>query len=85
MAGHHEEKEDVETQWNTMHDSMTKAAEEVLPKKKREQKQKWMTTDIIHILQKMEEHKRAKTTNPLKYNQIKKEVARGEGMHKGQL
>lgn len=46
-------------------------AEEVLPKKKREQKQPWMTQEILG---KMETRKKAKNGDPVKYNQLKKEV-----------
>ena len=66
-----QEREDTETQWTSLRDSITKAAEEVLPKKTRKQKQPWMTKEI---LEKMEERKRAKTLYPTKHNQLKKEV-----------
>ena len=64
---------DTEKQWTALKESMTKAAEEVLPKKKRVQKQPWMTEEI---LEKMEKRKIAKSLDPEKYNQLKKEVER---------
>ena len=64
---------DTEKQWTALKESMTKAAEEVLPKKKRVQKQPWMTKEI---LEKMEKRKIAKSLDPEKYNQLKKEVER---------
>ena len=66
-------QDDTEKQWTALKESMTKAAEEVLPKKKRVQKQPWMTEEI---LEKMEKRKIAKSLDPEKYNQLKKEVER---------
>ena len=66
-------QDDTEKQWTALKESMTKAATEVLPKKKRVQKQPWMTEEI---LEKMEKRKIAKSLDPEKYNQLKKEVER---------
>ena len=66
-----QEKEDTETQWSTLRDSMTQAAAEVLPKKTNKKKQRWMTKEILEM---MEERKKAKHTNATKYNQLKKEI-----------
>ena len=74
-------QDDTEKQWKALKESMTKAAEEVLPnhhniqqkKKKRVQKQPWMTEEI---LEKMEKRKIAKSLDPEKYDQLKKEVER---------
>ena len=66
-------QDDTEKQWTALKESMTKAAEEVLPKKKRIQKQPGMTEEI---LKKMETRKIAKSLDPEKHNQLKKEVER---------
>ena len=42
----------TEKQWTALKESMTKAAEEVLPKKKRVQKQPWMTEEILEKMEK---------------------------------
>ena len=65
-----QEQDDTEKQWIALRESMTKAAE-VLPTKKREQKQPWMTQEI---LEKMKTRKKAKCGDPVKYSQLKKEV-----------
>ena len=59
---HHQD--DTERQWTALKESMAKAAEEVLPKK-RTQKQPWMTEEI---LEKMKKRKIAKSLDPEKYN-----------------
>ena len=66
-------QDDTEKQWTALKESMTKAEEEVLAKKKRVQKQPWMTEEI---LEKMEKRKIAKSLDPEKYSQLKKEVER---------
>ena len=66
-------QDDTEKQWTALKESMTKAAEEVLPKKKCVQKQPWMTEEI---LEKMEKRKITKSLDPETYNQLKKEVER---------
>ena len=58
-------QDDTEKQWTALKESMSKAAEEVLPKKKRVQKQPWMTAEIQ---EKMEKWKIAKSLDPEKYN-----------------
>ena len=68
---HHQD--DTERQWTALKESMVKAAEEVLPKMKHTQKQPWMTEEI---LEKMEKRKIAKSLDPEKYNQLKKEAER---------
>ena len=65
--------DDTEKQFTALKEKMTKAAEEVLLKKKRVQKQPWMTEEI---LEKMEKRKIAKSLDPEKYNHLKKEVER---------
>ena len=54
---------DKEQQWTALRESLTKAAEEVLPKKKRAQKQPWMTKEI---LEKMEKRRKDKNPRPRK-------------------
>ena len=66
-----QEQDDADNQWIALRESMTSAAEEVLPKKKREQKQPWITQEI---LEKMKERKIAKNVDPVRYKQLKKEV-----------
>ena len=50
---------------------MVNAAKEVLPCKKKEPKQSWITKDI---LEKMRERKKAKSNDQAKYNRLRKEV-----------
>lgn len=71
VEGTPQDQDDTEKQWTALRESMTKAAEEVLPKKKCAQKQPWMTKEI---LEKMEKRKKAKSLDPVIYNQLKKEV-----------
>lgn len=66
-----EEKEWIEQEWKAIKDSMTSAAEEVLPKKKRERKQEWMTDEI---LRKMKERKEAKNRDAQKYKRLRREI-----------
>ncbi|KAK7907147.1 hypothetical protein WMY93_015759 [Mugilogobius chulae] len=65
------EEEEIEHQWNIMRESLTKAAQAVLPRKKKEAKQPWMTNDI---LQKMSERKKVKNIDPHKYYKLDKEI-----------
>ncbi|GFO31383.1 RNA-directed DNA polymerase from mobile element jockey-like [Plakobranchus ocellatus] len=62
--------EEVEQQWENFKSAIMEAAAEVIPKVKRKAKQKWMTEEILNM---MEERKCAKG-NKEKYEQIHKKV-----------
>jgi hypothetical protein len=66
-----QDQDDIEKQWTALRESMTKAAEENLPKKAREKKQPWMTNEI---LEKMKKRKKTKNVDPVRYSQLKKEI-----------
>ena len=65
------EERQIENQWKMLKDSMVNAAKEVLPCKKKETKQSWMTKNI---LEKMRERKKAKSNDQAKYNRLRKEI-----------
>ena len=65
------EERQIENQWKVLKDSVVNAAKEVLPCKKKETKQSWMTKDI---LEKIKERKKAKSNDQTKYNRLRKEM-----------
>ncbi|GFO41310.1 craniofacial development protein 2-like [Plakobranchus ocellatus] len=62
--------EEVEQQWENFKSAIMEVATEVIPKAKRKAKQKWMTEEILNL---MEERRCAKGTKE-KYEQIHKKV-----------
>ena len=66
-------EEKIEHMWNALKESMTKAAEEALPRAKRKAKQSWMTEKI---LEKISERKKMKNVSLEKYEHINKEITK---------
>ncbi|KAI5742924.1 hypothetical protein M8J77_012730 [Diaphorina citri] len=68
-------KDDVELNWNNLKKAMTTSAEETIGTEKLKAKQKWMTLDILKL---MEERKKLKNSedseDKIKYKQMKKEI-----------
>ena len=65
------EEDQIEQEWKAIKDSMTSAASDVLPKKKRERKQDWMTEEI---LEKMKKRKEVKNRDMEQYKRLKREI-----------
>ena len=63
--------ERINCKWNCLQEAINAAQEKVLPKKKREAKQAWITEEI---LQKMKERKKYKGT--ITYTKFDKEIKR---------
>ncbi|GFO47314.1 endothelin-converting enzyme 1 [Plakobranchus ocellatus] len=62
--------EEVEQQWENFKSAIMEAATEVIPKVKRKAKQKWMTEEILNLM----EERRCAKGNKEKYEQIHKKV-----------
>ncbi|GFO07993.1 Down syndrome critical region protein 3 homolog [Plakobranchus ocellatus] len=62
--------EEVEQQWKNFKSAIMEAATEVIPKVKRKAKQKWMTEEILNLM----EERRCAKGNKGKYEQIHKKV-----------
>ncbi|GFO16281.1 craniofacial development protein 2-like [Plakobranchus ocellatus] len=62
--------EEVEQQWENFKSAIMEAATEVIPKVKRKSKQKWMTEEILNMM----EERRCAKGNKEKYEQIHKKV-----------
>ncbi|GFO30223.1 ankyrin-1 [Plakobranchus ocellatus] len=62
--------EEVEQQWENFKSAIMEAATEVIPKVKRKAKQKWMTEEILNMM----EERRCAKGNKEKYEQIHKKV-----------
>ncbi|GFO04846.1 craniofacial development protein 2 [Plakobranchus ocellatus] len=62
--------EEVEQQWKNFKSAIMEAATEVIPKVKRKAKQKWMTEEILNLM----EERRCAMGNKEKYEQIHKKV-----------
>ena len=78
LMGERENRENIENpierincKWNYLQEAINAAQEKVLPKKKREAKQAWITQQI---LQKMKERKKYKGT--VTYTKLDKEIKR---------
>ncbi|GFS13690.1 endonuclease-reverse transcriptase [Elysia marginata] len=66
-----EEIEEVEELWKQLKRSITEAAEEEIPTKERKTKQKWVTEDILNLLD-----KRRKAKGEQEYESIHRKVRR---------
>ncbi|GFN96473.1 RNA-directed DNA polymerase from mobile element jockey-like [Plakobranchus ocellatus] len=62
--------QEVEQQWENFKSAIMEAATEVVPKVKRKAKQKWMTEEILNLMEK----RRCAKGNKEKYEQIHKKV-----------
>ncbi|GFN98319.1 craniofacial development protein 2-like [Plakobranchus ocellatus] len=62
--------EEVEQQWKNFKSAIMEAATEVIPKVKRKAKQKWMTEEILNLM----EERSCSKGNKEKYEQIHKKV-----------
>ncbi|GFO06939.1 endonuclease-reverse transcriptase [Plakobranchus ocellatus] len=62
--------EEVEQQWENFKSAIMEAATDVIPKVKRKAKQKWMTEEILNLM----EERRCAKGNKEKYEQIHKKV-----------
>ncbi|CAF1302854.1 unnamed protein product [Adineta ricciae] len=61
---------EVEVLWEKMKSSILEATEAVLPKIKMNKKKRWMTEDILQLM----EQRRLKKSNPLEYKLLDKEI-----------
>ena len=67
-----ESSQNIEELWSTLRDTLKSKAEQILGYKKRTKMKKWMTDDILQM---MEERRKAKN-NPIEYDQIHREIRR---------
>ena len=65
------EERQIKNQWKFLKDNIVSVAKEVLPCKRKETKQSWLTKDI---LEKIRERKKVKSNDQAKYNIIEKEI-----------
>ncbi|GFO39342.1 RNA-directed DNA polymerase from mobile element jockey-like [Plakobranchus ocellatus] len=70
--------EEIEQQWENFKSAIMEAATEVIPKVKRKAKQKWMTEEILNLI----EERRCAKGNKEKYEQIHKKVQENCNMSK---
>ena len=67
-----EGKEEIEELWEQLKNSITEATEEEIPKKERKAKQKWMTGDILELM----DRGRLAKGDQQEYERLHKEVRR---------
>ena len=68
-----QQPENIEQAWRTFKECIHESKKEVLPEKVRENKQEWMTKEILEL---MEERKQYKFVDLEKYKEIDKNIIR---------
>ena len=67
---HQYDPEKIDIFWESVKNGLTDAAKAVLPKKNHENKQKWMTDDILRMMREREENK----NDAIKYREWNKKM-----------
>ena len=63
--------DDLEKEWTCLQKAYVEKAEEIIPRKERRARQKWITDDILNL---MEERRKFKNRNTLRYREVNREI-----------